>query len=60
MALESAVNIVLPLTVRLIFTLENKNKNMWFMMAVYLHLLGKVYKQLYKYKNIENAISFLI
>lgn len=60
MALESAVNIVLPLTVRLIFTLENKNKNMWFMMAVYLHLLGKVYKQPYKYKNIENAISFLI
>lgn len=51
MALESAVNIVLPLTVRLIFTLENKNnKNMWFMMAVYLHLLGKVYKQPYKYK----------
>lgn len=29
---------------------------MWFMMAIYLHLLGKVYKQPYKYKYVESVI----
>jgi len=58
MALESAVNIVLPLIVRLIFTLQRIRtaKKMWFMTEVYLHLIGKVYKQPYKYKNIESVI----
>lgn len=44
MALESAVNIVLPLIVRLIFTLWRiKTTEMLFMTAICLHLLEEVY-----------------
>lgn len=55
MALESAVNIVLPLIVRLIFTLWRiRTTETLFVTAMYLQLLGKVYKQPYKYWNTEN------
>lgn len=39
------------------YSVENKNnKKMRFMMVIYLHLFGKVYKQPYKCKNIESVI----